>query len=300
MTLQNLEDINHATTEEGLGCDRTDLMHRRGFLYLGAMMPFYRYKITSGPSKAFVPAADQAPHLVKLADKQGFTKGPFTAFMVPYNRGTLRPGKDYTESFTLDPAEFPAGSVISWDWPAAHEKAQVRGFLAIDYGDYYNTVPEAPIRSSRVKDIKALQCNVDLSASGTGSGFNIIINFFLTSTLDSNSILYEIEVFLHTPDYAKFYIDSAPSLGTFTSRSGRVWKVCKDPFAVHGPDILFYPVDQADMLVGTVDLKEMLSWIKGRKVITGNEFFNGLAVGIEPQQRNGTVVVNALAVNYVV
>ncbi len=298
MTLQKLEEIRQAAVGKGHGWGEVHRMSRRSLMCAAAMLPLARYKNTVGSPKLVVPVAEQAPHLIELADKQGYTKGPFTAFMIPYNRGKLRPGKDYTESFTLNPATFPAGSVISWDWPAAHENAQVRGFLAIDYGDYYNTVPEAPIRSSRVKDIKTLLCDVNLSTGGTGSGFNIIINFFLTSTLDSNSILYEIEVFLHTPNYAKAYVDGVPSLGTFTSKSGRVWRVCKDPFAVHGPDILFYPVDQADMLVGTVDLREMLSWIEDRKVITGNEFFNGLAVGIEPQQLSGTVIVNALAVNY--
>ena len=77
-----------------------------------------------------------------------------------------------------------------------------------------------------------------------------------------------------------------------------VWQVRKDPHAVNGPDILFYPVNQADVLVGAVDLGAMLSWLRSRGVITGQEFFNGLAVGIEPQQHSGTATVNALSVNY--
>lgn len=243
-------------------------------------------------------ASEQETRLVTLSDSSGYTKGPFTAFMVPYNRGLLLNGRDYTENFLLDPVTFPAGSLISWHWPPAAPNALIRGFLAVDYGNYYNTVPEIPIQSSQVKDIKQLTCIHDLSIRGTLSGFSVIINFFLTSSHDPNSILFEIEVFLHTPKYARTYADHVSSIDLFKSASSLVWKVSKDPAAAHGPDFLFYPANQADVLAGTVDLKEMLSWLAGRGAISGDEFFNGLAIGIEPQQYDGTLTINALTIHY--
>ena len=271
---------------------------RRSLMCTGAMSVLLGSKRIAGSSSGTTLAAAQVRRSVTLGDDQGYTKGAFTAFLAPYNKGSLQAGRDYTESFTLDPGTFPANSVIAWNWPAARANAQIRGFLAIDYGNYYNTVPQAPIRSSKVSAIATLICNFELSISGTYAGFNTIINFFLTATPGFGKILFEIEVFLHTPNYAKAYVDSAPSVGTFRSASGLVWRVRKDPHAVNGPDILFYPINQADVLVGAVDLGEMLSWLRSHDVITGQEFFNGLAVGIEPQQHGGTATVNALSVNY--
>jgi hypothetical protein len=242
--------------------------------------------------------ASAEPGLVRLADSQGFTKGPFTAFMAPWNKGGLRFGTDYTEELTLSPATFPAGSRIAWNWPPAGLRDQVRGFLAIDFGNYYNTVPEAPIRSSRASGVERLVCRHDLSIGGTISGFNAIVNFFLTATPDPNSILFEVEVFLHASDAADAYMRTASSLGTFTSASGLVWTVARDPSAAHGPDFLFRRADGGDLLAGEVDLREMLGWLAGKGAITGGEFFNGLALGVEPQQRDGTMAVNAYAVDY--
>ena len=235
---------------------------------------------------------------ITLSDSQAYTKGPFTAFMAPWNKGSLLINTDYTESFALDPERFPANSLISWNWPSAGARDQVRGFLAIDYGNYYNTIPEMPVQSTRVNGIESLVCKHDLSIAGLVSAFNVIINFFLTSTDCFGAILYEIEIFLHTPNYAKAYIDSIPLIGIFTSASNLRWRVARDPAGIQGPNILFYPLGQADVLVDTIDLKKMLVWLINQGTITGDEFFNGLAVGIEPQQRDGTLKVNSLFVDY--
>lgn len=241
---------------------------------------------------------NQAGCAITLSDNSGYTKGPFTAFLAPYNKGMLVAGKDYDESFTLDPAWFPNRSLISWRWPTVDVNTSVRGFLAIDYGNYYNIIPEHSIESSIIENIQTLSCNFDLLLKGTVSGCNVIINFFLTLTSNPNLILFEIEVFLHMPRFAKSYIDRVSPIGTFKSASNRVWKVTKDSIAAHGPDILFSPIDQADLLAGTVDLKEMLVWLTGRGVITGSEFFNGLAIGVEQQQHDGTLAINTLSVYY--
>jgi len=273
---------------------RTIRLPRRSLLSGGATMAVVGLQ----PIKpAF--AADSGERPVTLRDNQAYTKGPFTAFLAPYNRGSLVAAVDYAESFALDPARFPAGSLLAWDWPAASANAPVRGFLAVDYGDYYNTNPQTPVPSSKVSDLEQLTCTRDLAITGTTAGFNVIINFFLTATPDPNSILFEIEVFLHLPNYARVYVEGVPPVGIFKSASGLVWNVRKDPRAAHGPDILFYLSDRSDLLVGAVDLRELLAWLTSRRVITGHEFFNGLAVGVEPQHRDGTLTVNALSINYV-
>jgi hypothetical protein len=249
-------------------------------------------------------AAEQGRRSILLDDNQGYTRGPFTAFMAPFNNGGLIAGTDYMERLELDPGQFTANSQISWSWPAAHVYAPIRGFLAIDYGNYANTTPEVPIRSGRVSDIRSLSGSYKLDISGTTSGFDVIIDFFLTSIPASKALNFddlikdEVEIFLHTPHYAKVYADSVPFLGTFTSASGMTWNVSRDPEAAHGPDILFYPSDQSDVLAAAIDIKAMLSWLERRHVIAGSEYFNGLALGVEPQQLDGKLTVNDFRVHY--
>lgn len=253
-----------------------------------------------------VSAAEPGGRAVILDDNQAYTKGSFTAFMAPFNKGKLKAGTDYTERFELDPVRFPGNSFVSWHWPAARADGPIRGFIAVDYGDYENTTPEAPIQSAKVDDIDRLSCDYQLSLDGDVSSFDVIIDFYLTSiraTADDDfdkSTKFEVEIFLHTPDYAKSYADSVPPVGTFISKSGVVWNVSRDPTAPHGPDILFYPSDQADIPTGNIDIKAMLSWLKSQNVITGREYFNGLALGVEPRQLDGTLAVHDLRVRYAV
>ena len=276
-------------------CDAKRFISRRSVAAIASALAFHQLTI---PSAVTALAKEKPQRFRTLSDSQGYTKGHYTAFMAPYNKGSLLEGVDYMESFEVDPEGFPNGSSIAWNWPASHTNAPVRGFLAIDYGNYYNTAPELSVPSSRVKDINTLVCTHDLSISGTKSGFNVIINFFLTATRDPNSILFEVEVFLHTPSFAQLYLDRCLSLGTFASAPGMIWKAVKDPSAVHGPDLLFHLAGPGNLLVGSVDLGEMLSWLMGRGVITGDEFFNGLAIGVEPQQHDGALAINALSIGY--
>ena len=233
-----------------------------------------------------------------LGDSQGYTKGAYTAFMAPFNKGELRAGIDYQERIRLDPARFPAGTTISWTWPEARVDAQIRGWLAIDYGNYDNTIPAQPIRSRRVSEIRRLTCDFDLEIGGTLSGFDVVIDFFLTLTPDFTSFLFEIEIFLHAPDYVIAYTDKARPIGRFRSRSGSTWIVSKDPAGTQAPIVLIHPEPGQDILVGSVDIGEMLSWLRDRGVLTGDEFFNGLGLGVEPQQQDGTFIVKAVSVDY--
>ena len=269
---------------------RAASVSRRALLTWGAMFGAF------GPGR-LAAKADQ--NLVTLGDSQGFTKDAYTAFMAPYNKGALRAGVDYRESISLDPALFPARTTISWTWPEARADASVRGFLAVDYGNYYNTVPARPIRSRRVSDIRTLTCDFDLAIDGTLSGFDVVVDFFLTSTPDFGSILFEIEIFLHAPRYVLGYADSTRPVGMFRSTSGSTWTVSKDPVGNQAPIVLFHLAPGHDVLDGSIDIAEMLHWLKDRGVLAGTEFFNGLALGVEPQQHDGILTINTLSVDYV-
>lgn len=233
-----------------------------------------------------------------LADYQGYTKGPFTAFMAPFNRGSSIRGKDYSEDFMIDRSTFPSNSQSSWSWPPSGSYDPIRSFIAVDYGNYFNTIPAAPIRPSQIRNISRLVCTYDLSVAGDLADFDAIIDFFLTSSPGFSKILFEVEIFLHTPHYAKSYSDSVATVGVFTASNGVAWKVSIDPHGAQAPDILLYPENGKDVLLSRVDLQEFLAWSAVHKLTTGSEFFNGFAIGVEPQQKDGVLAIHNFAVSY--
>ena len=58
------------------------------------------------------------------------------------------------------------------------------------------------------------------------------------------------------------------------------------------------PTDTSDVLSGSIDIKAMLDYLVAHDVLTGNEYFNGLAMGAEVQQGSGSLEINNFAVTY--
>ena len=75
------------------------------------------------------------------------------------------------------------------------------------------------------------------------------------------AMLAEFQIFYHTPDSTKTFVDSVTSLGTYTSATidgtpSIAWHVGRQTANYFGtPYYLFYPVDQTDKLDMTFDLR---------------------------------------------
>ncbi len=121
------------------------------------------------------------PDTVKsYTDHELFTRGPYTAFMDPFNKGSYVPGRDFTETFTVDADQFPNRTTVQWNWPVHYPKT-VLGFLQVaGFGDYFNTTPQTPIQPKRLNDNVRLTVSHDLTHSGTENGYDIIYDYFLT------------------------------------------------------------------------------------------------------------------------
>lgn len=57
------------------------------------------------------------PTLTK--DGEVWSKGAFEALNDTWNKGALVNGKDFAQSITYDPATFPNGVSLDWNWPVA-------------------------------------------------------------------------------------------------------------------------------------------------------------------------------------
>ncbi len=243
------------------------------------------------------PAWSQADRqAVVLGDAQPFTKGSYFAFLAPFNAGSLVSGKDYIDRLVLQRSTFPDGTNINWQWPNIPCPGGIYNFNSVQFGNYYNTHPNVPIPSKAIIDIVTLIERYDLALGGSLDDFDVITDFFLTSTPGGDSShAFEVEIFIHTPPYSIRYADHSTPIGTYVDASDRAWRVVIDNKA---HDVLFMPVDQRFMQSTTVDIKAMLRWLVVQGTLAGNEYFNGLGIGVEVRQNEGSLAINSFSVTY--
>ena len=60
---------------------------------------------------------------------------------------------------------------------------------------------------------------------------------------------------------------------------------------------MFRPADGADV-TGTVDWKFMLDFLREQGLVSGREWFTGMAIGPEPRVGDGAVTVSVFEVSY--
>ncbi|MGO4173646.1 hypothetical protein [Bosea sp. TAF32] len=242
-------------------------------------------------------AAQQSPpHVVELHDRQAFAKGPWLAWLEPWGAGALIQGKDYTNAMKILPDRFPAETSIEWAWPSTPPASGVFNFLAINFGNYYNTKPPVPISARKVRDIAVLKHNHDFALAGNLDQYNVMTNIWLTREAGRHDQqLFEVQVFFHAADLAKLYVRSSTPIGAYRDETGRNWQVSIDRTR-QVPDILLLP--STDVRISSVDIRAMLLWLRAQGVITGEEWFNGLGTGVEVTRGSGSMKINALSITY--
>jgi glycosyl hydrolase family 12 len=234
-------------------------------------------------------AARHAGPEITLSDYQIYIAGQYSAFMAPFNAGSLLVGQGYTEAIHLNRVIFPANVVSKWNFPATPSPNGVYGFNQLSYGSSNNGPQTAA--SIQVRNLGTLTAAHNLSMTGGVNNFDIIYDAFLTSTPYGANI-DEFTVMVHTPASSGAYAKSLKQIGTFVG-SGVTWAVSQ---ASTGGQIIFMPANGADELSATFDLKAMLNYLIAEGALTGNEYFNGIALGVEPYMNGGELVYNSWAV----
>lgn len=241
--------------------------------------------------------AASSEELRHYGEHQLFTRGPYSAFIDSFNKRDYVIGKDFNQSFTVRPESFPNGTTLTWNWPIREPKFILSFLQVAAYGDYFGTVPQTPIRPMPISEITKLEVTHDLTFSGTENGYDVIYDYFLTATPHgSKTHLFEVEVFLRTPPYSVKYFNTATPIGSF-SEAGINWSVAIDR-KPKVPDILIIPSNHADVPKATIDLNAMHAFLVSKGVLTGNEYYNGHSLGVEPAQGTGSLYVNSASVNY--
>lgn len=220
---------------------------------------------------------------IVLPDKKNYFQGPYMAFASPWSAmldSRLRAGVDFRDKIIVQPATFPDGTTIRTRWPVARpEKSGVWGYHFVAYGHYDGKdPPPGAIPPKKVRDIAELKQSFRFSYRYSPN-FNLLNEFYLTRLPgDLSDKLFEIGFFLHVPPVTLDFIRAVGvNEGDYTDSQGRRWGISR-----HEKFIRIYPLDARDVSEGTLDVREFLHVLVERKVITGEEWFNGIAFGTEP------------------
>ncbi len=228
--------------------------------------------------------------MTTISDNQAYQSGSYTAYVAPFDVGSLVYGKGYTETMSINAAEFPNSVTAAWKFPI-NNVANIRSFIAVDYGDYDYTTPINPITPSTIASLTTLNETIKFTESGNLQGFDIITDMFLTSApKNNNTDVAEVEIFLHSPTYSQQWAASLTSLGTVTV-SGVTWNVSEsgaDGNSQGTVDYVFMPANDKDFSSGTINIESMLQFLVTNGGLSGAAYFNGLATGVETDSGSGS------------
>jgi hypothetical protein len=236
---------------------------------------------------------------VVLSDKQPYGQGRYFAYASPWSTlfdKSLRHGSDYADTITLDPLTFPDGTAIDTRWPTTKPKnSGVWGYHAISFGNYDDGHPPIPVTPHQVKDIRQLSEQFAFNYRGD-TNFNLLNEFYLTSRAgDAAAKVIEIGFFLHIPAPSLRYVHGGRPITSYQDTFGHVWMVRRT-----GNFITITPINGQDLAQGSIDVRWVLDLLLREHVITGHEWFNGIAFGVEPTEGGGTtdVLIERWHVNY--
>lgn len=245
----------------------------------------------------------QKANLQTIPDEKNYYKGPFGAYCSPFYRfydKAIRRGVDYQDEMVIDESRFPDNTLIRWRWPDDPPKTStgVYGYMHVYLGDYSGGKPPQPTKPIQIRSIATFHEVIDFTiTSGDGDGFDVLNEFFLTSEAGNHEKrLFEIGFILHTNTRTIGFVGQNRAIGTWQDGEGRAWSAVITSGAV--PYVVFTSVDQND-IKGALDVKDALAFLVEQDVLTGEEWINGVAVGVEPHFGRGelrldqwTIVLN--------
>ena len=198
-------------------------------------------------------------------------------------------GQDFISSVVVRPDSFPKQSAMNWRVPDALAATGVYGYLHLAYGNYDHTPVETPIAPIQISKLNQFTVNFDFEyVVGPYSG-SVLQEFWLTSApgnLDSK--VFEIGLYARsTPDTIR-YFKQAKLVGKYTDARERKWHIHINN-KMTPAFVMFLPTDEGDV-VGAINWKDFLQYLIEKNVLTGNEWLNGLALGVEPAKGAGGII----------
>lgn len=209
------------------------------------------------------------------------------------NPTTFIEGRDFNCSVQISPSAFPNQSVIRSKVPNVTSPAGLYGYLHVDIGNYDGSPIVTPASPIQQKNITNFFTDINWVYEGDGVSSFLHELYGSTTAHPTGGLtdkVFEVGCFPLCNPHAQSFINGVTSLGTFTDPIGRVWKVGVATGAV--PYFVFALSSFANVQ-GRIYWKEMLAFLKTAGQITGNEYIQGVACGIEPDTGFDKLTLNS-------
>ncbi|OYU40658.1 MAG: hypothetical protein CFE33_00730 [Pseudorhodobacter sp. PARRP1] len=196
-----------------------------------------------------------------------------------WGRGSLVNGTDYHQSLSYDPALFPRGVRMQWDWPDSGVSG-ILGYpeLLAGFSPWQAAGPGDMV--GRVADLRQLALRVDLGLLGAARDHNVAVDMWLTSQPlgSSATIQTEVLVTLHDPDG----LNGAPGVAYHDPVSGYSGHYTVTTMTVDGQSWQFIAMSvDSDFLHGTIDFAPFLKSLMRAGLLSGASYINGVELGAE-------------------
>jgi hypothetical protein len=250
-----------------------------------------------------VPVVSVAPagSIILPGPFTGYTSSPYQiylgAFGLDFSSGDIP--TTYQCGGYVIPATFPAGTAIKWNTIPVSAFISINGYLNMSWGNYSDS--GGVITPEQVKNITTLTQAVDWTLAGTGTQ-DILGECFLTTTSHASGsltdIVFEVGFLLKNSAASVSFVNANTVVGSFTDVNGVLWRVIR---AVSGigsaPNLVAYRDGFGDHH-GPLDYKSFFTFLTSASVITGNEWMNGTAFGVETLQGVGQLTYNGFTTTY--
>lgn len=248
------------------------------------------------------PATPAATGLLIEGNFQGYTASPYFAYtgMWGHYRTDLLQAES---SMRVHPDTFPDDTTFTWDVTPAPDWGGINGYLHLDYGNYDDSPTGGVVTPRQVSAITDLTVTIDWTFTGDEAS-GLLSECWLTPVATPTGSLdktHEVAFFPKLSPDAATYVNGLPPVGagSFVDSNGVTWNVCEGTSGVGAevPYLIAYRPGHADF-TGTLRYEDFLAFLTASGALTGAEWFNGVAFGVEPHSGAGSLTIKDFAVTY--
>ena len=220
---------------------------------------------------------------------------------------------DYNTGVFVNPATFPNGTILAWQFPACDLGADAYyAYPYLGFGWNNATTGPAPngqftvtnIAPEQISAINTLTLTLNASIqaiTGTTGGFDVMTEFYPTTSAQTNNTwVCECSVMHHLAggNYtSKGYLDGSTLVASATI-NGINWHLVHNTNSPQGCRLIWYDYTGNDQLIGTYDLKALIAMAVNAGVLSSSTYVNGLQIGAEPNAGSGQMTINSISITF--
>lgn len=247
------------------------------------------------------PFASASPPTQISGNWKSYLQDPYQVYLDMW--GLNKPGTSLQSNVDMQvsPSEFPNDTTLRWDVSPDPRWRGVNGYLMLAYGNYSDNAFAIPGGPKSINNVTAMTIDADWVYEGDPST-SMLSETLLTRTEhalgdNASGSLAEVGFASKVSASTKNWANGLPTVGTFTDPDGVAWTV-KERTDLQGASYYWAyregPVDHH----GKLYFKSYFTFLVGVGKLTGDEFFNGVAYGVEPVDGAASLTINRFTATY--